>query len=291
MSLLEWRKVFAVLYLLLTLIGCQSISPDIPRIAIMSAFERELEPLLKQTTVESTQTINSITFTTGTLAGQKVLLFLSDVSMVNAAMNTQLALDHFSISQIIFSGIGGGIAPDLQIGDVVIPAQWAQYQESVYVRPAADGTLIPPIWLDDPLPAYGIMFPKPVELQGADRVWFPAVVIDLPETLSLEQCLNPQPCLPREPRLIMTGTGVSGQGFVDNADFAAYLHQTFGAAVVDMESAAVAQVAYVNNIPFLAVRGISDLPGSTSAEAMTTFYPLAADNATAVTLAFLAAVD
>lgn len=291
---MHFRFYPCFLLLLFTLIGCQPVVADVPRIALISAFDRELAPLLLKLDPDTTQTINGVTFRTGSLAGQNVVLFLSDVSMVNAAMHTQLALDHFTISRIIFTGIGGGIAPELQIGDVVVPAQWGQYQESVYVRPDAAGTLNPPDWLNNPLPAYDIIFPKPVEWRGTDRIWFPTdatLRAHLPQSLNLIRCLSLEHCLRREPRIFAADSGVSGQAFVDNADFGAYLHTAFGASIVDMESAAVAQVAYVNDIPFLAVRGVSDLPGKTSAEEMTTFYAAAADNAAAVTLALLAALE
>ena len=57
-------------------------------------------------------------------------MFLSGVSMVNAAMNTQLVLDRFNVTHIIFSGIAGGVNPAYHIGDVVIAEQWGQYQEA-----------------------------------------------------------------------------------------------------------------------------------------------------------------
>ena len=57
------------------------------------------------------------------------------------------------------------------------------------------------------------------------------------------------------------GAGVSGSAFVDNAAFRAYAFETFGARVLDMESAAVAHVAWANRVPFVAVRSLSDLAG------------------------------
>ena len=55
-----------------------------------------------------------------------MVLFLSGVSMVSAAMTKQLALDHFPIERIVFSGIAGGVDPGLDIDDVVVPEQWEQ---------------------------------------------------------------------------------------------------------------------------------------------------------------------
>jgi adenosylhomocysteine nucleosidase len=98
---------------------------ETPRIAVMSAFEPELTLLLKQPANPVRHRINGIDFTTGTLQGKPVVLFLSGISMVNASMNTQLALDRFNVTHIVFSGIAGGVNPALNIGDVACPRSGA----------------------------------------------------------------------------------------------------------------------------------------------------------------------
>ncbi len=128
-----------------------------PRIAVMSAFAPELSVLLGQTTVETTYTVNGVDFVTGSLAGNKVVLFLSGVSMINAAMNTQLLIDHFNVTHIIFSGIAGGVNPDYHIGDVVIAAQWGQYQEAYAARALTDNTFAAPD--STPFPPFNFMYP------------------------------------------------------------------------------------------------------------------------------------
>ena len=105
-----------------------------PRIAVISAFEPELTVLLPQVQQAAKHRVNGVEFTTGTLSGQPVVVFLSGISMTNAAMNTQLALDRFNVSHIVFSGIAGGVNPGLHIGDVTVPAQWGQYMEWLMAR-------------------------------------------------------------------------------------------------------------------------------------------------------------
>ena len=56
--------------------------------------------------------------------GKQVVLFLSGMSMVNAAMTTQAALDRFKVTRVVFSGIAGGVDPALDVGDVVVADQW-----------------------------------------------------------------------------------------------------------------------------------------------------------------------
>jgi adenosylhomocysteine nucleosidase len=243
-----------------------------PRIAIASAFAEELAPLLEQTTITETVEIGGVVFSTGTLAGHEVVLFSTDVSMVNAAMNTQRAIDHFPITALFYTGIAGGLSPDAQIGEVIVPAGWGQYGEAVYARIDEGGVFQPPSWLDSPFAAFGMMFPKAVTVRGEAHFWFRA---DTTLMQNVESDAN----------VIVGGNGVSGQAFIDNRDFADYLYETFDAQVVDMESAAVAQVAYANRLPFLIVRGISDLPGRTSEAEMRAGYRRAIENAARVVIA------
>ena len=78
-------------------------------------------------------------FVTGTLEGKPVVLFLSGISMVNAAMTTQGALDQFRIERIVFSGVAGGADPALEVGDVVAPERWVQSSEMAYAREIPGG--------------------------------------------------------------------------------------------------------------------------------------------------------
>ena len=93
----------------------------------MSVLRRELVDA-------SARPLNGVDFSLGTLQGRDVLLFLSGVSVVNAAMTTQLALDRFRIERIVFSGIAGGVDPALNIGDVVVADRWGQYLEMLFAR-------------------------------------------------------------------------------------------------------------------------------------------------------------
>ena len=91
--------------------------------------------------------------------------------------------------------------------------------------------------------------------------------------------------------VVIGGTGVSGPAFIDNKEYREYLYATFHAGVTDMESAAVAQVAFRNEIPFIVFRSVSDLAGGdASSNQMNTFMQLAADNSAMVMAAFIRAL-
>ncbi|WP_405403467.1 5'-methylthioadenosine/S-adenosylhomocysteine nucleosidase [Paracoccus sp. Ld10] len=272
---------------------------DTPRIAVMSAFQPEWISLQADLEGAETQTINGTDFITGTLSGQEVVLFLSGVSMVNAAMTTQMALERFDIEAIVFSGIAGGVDPSLNIGDVVVADQWGQWLETVIARETPDGFELPG-FLESPFPNYDMIYTRETTVasdRGAPetRFWFPTdpalleVAARVAETTDLADCNTDNDCLTAPPQIRVGGNGVSGSSFMDNAGVRDWLSTTFQAQVVDMESAAVAQVAWANQVPFIAFRSLSDLAGGGEGEnEMGVFMSLASDNSAALVKAFLA---
>src|SRR5882724_4514440 len=295
------RPLVAALYLLLAFAAPARAADRLdatPRVAVISAFEPEWKALKADLGEAKSHYANGVEFVTGTLAGRKVVLFLSGVSMVNAAMNSQLALERFDITGIVVSGIAGGVDPGLDVGDVVVASRWGQYLEAVFAR-EADGKFQPPPWMKTPYPSYGMIFPTDVWVRSTKggtekRFWFEAD----PDMLAaagrigsteLKRCTAEQACLIHMPRLVVGGNGVSGQAFVDNAAFRQYAFKTFEAKVLDMESAAIAMVAHANDVPFIAFRSLSDLAGGNQhANELRTFFQLASDNSAAVVQRFLA---
>ena len=279
-----------------------ALQEEIPRIAVVSAYAPEMKVLTSGLEDAAVHSLNGVDFSVGQLEGHDAVLFLSGISVVNAAMTLQLALDHFNIRQIVFSGIAGGVDPALHIGDVVIAARWGQYLESLFAR-ETEGGWEKPGFFEYPYENFGMMFPRSVSVQraGADepetRFWFPVddalltYARHAASEVTLAHCTAENTCLERAPKIVIGGSGVSGGAFVDNADFRNYAFKTFGARVLDMESAAVAHVAYANGIPFIAIRSLSDLAGGgTGKNEVDVFYGLAAGNAAEVVKALLRAI-
>jgi adenosylhomocysteine nucleosidase len=200
----------------------------------------------------------------------------------------------------VFSGIAGGVNPNLNVGDVLVAAQWGMYQEQLFARKTDSG------WDVDHrknlYPNYGMMFPentliarvgnKPDSLES--RLWFPvdSALLFIAKTISkdipLKRCIGKDDCLENQPQLVVGGNGVSGSTFVDNLEYRNYVWETFHADALDMETAAIALVAYVHRIPFIAFRSLSDLAGGGKGKNESrTFGSLAADNSALVVLDFL----
>ncbi len=302
------KPIILVAMLILLLSACRPAPAKLqskaldetPRILVMSAFDAETSALIQRAEDIITVTAGGRTFTLGRLGGKDVVIAQSGISMVNAAMTTQAAVDYFNLTAIVFSGIAGGVNPVLHIGDVVVPAEWGQHLESVFARQKGDA------WDSRPFKSdygnFGMIFPQPVEVLRpgtnstvSDQIfWFKSdssmlkAAEKLIDQVTLDRCWLKIECLSTQPQLVMGRRGVSGPVYVDNAAYREWLYQNFQADAVDMETAAVAQVAYMNQLPFLGFRSLSDLAGgSAGSNEMLVFGNLAANNAAVVVTAFL----
>ena len=266
-----------------------------PRIAVISAFAPEIAILESLLEGAQTRRLGPARYVTGRLEGREVVLFLSGISTVNAAMTTQAALDHFNVTSILFSGIAGGVDPDLGIGDVVVADRWAHYLEGAFARETPQGYELPG-WMGTPMATFGMIHTRGVDVvppggtAPESRFWFEAdphlleVAAEAAQGLALESAGGDRP-----PRVMIGGNGVSGPVFMDNAGFRDHAFARFEARVLDMESASVAQVAYANGTPFLAIRSLSDLAGGGGGEnEIAAFLSVAAANSARLMRALLA---
>jgi len=281
---------------------------DTPRTVVMTAFPPEWNALVHSVDNAAEHHINGLTIVTGTMSGKPVLLMQSGVSIVNAAMNTQIVLDRFAVKRIVFSGIAGGVDPSLAIGDVIVPEQWGQYLEVSFARRTKDGWVTPEPVDGVAPPNFGMMFPRGVRVGNAAEpsqrhYTFSAdpALLDLARKVAadvaLRRCVGTNAaadapaahCLDHEPRIVVGGTGVTAGVFADNAEFRDYLFTAWKARVLDMESGAVVQVAFANDVPVIVFRSLSDLAGGDAgSNQMNTFMTLASVNSADVVRAFVA---
>jgi adenosylhomocysteine nucleosidase len=300
--------VAAILALVATPALAQKID-TVPRTVVMTAFPPEYAALLPSVEFPVESKVAGLTLVTGTLSGKPVLLMQSGVSMVNAAMNTQRVLDRFTVKRIVFSGIAGGVDPSLDIGDVIVPEAWGQYLEVAFARKTPDGWAPPKFGDPGAPPHWEMMFPRGVWVGSATQPLRPRYLIPVDPALlalarrvaidvTLRRCVNDAAggaaapaCLVHAPKVVVGGTGVSASVFSDNAEFRAYLATAWKARVVDMESAAVAQVAFSNDVPVIVFRSLSDLAGGDAGEnQMHTFMTLASVNSADVVRRFITAL-
>ncbi len=269
---------------------------ELKRIAVLSAFQPEVEAIRAQmipadAKVKST-TINGTRFDEVDIEGKHFIFALSGVSMINAAMMTQLVIDRFQVDAVVFSGIAGGINPELHPGDVIVPASWIHQMESMWVNanPSKPGEHVLPPWFTPKYGNYHGMFPMDVEVLREEgekpetKHDFPADPALLEAAKQVAATVKIEGLRGGAAKMVVGSVGMSGPVFLDNAEFRLFAYETWHVDGHDMESTAVAQVCWVNHIPMLVVRGLSDLAGEQAGENEERLYlEVAARNAAIVT--------
>ncbi|MFO1448929.1 MAG: 5'-methylthioadenosine/S-adenosylhomocysteine nucleosidase [Opitutaceae bacterium] len=242
-----------------------------PLYALCGAYPPEMAALAKEFGTGGTgwvqSSVKGITFWKGTYQGKDVLVFRTGISLVNAAYQLQLALDHFPITHILFAGVAGGTDPALHVGDVVIPERWAYHSEAAYLNEDGKGGFHVPDYLKPKYENFGMIFPDDVAaIREGDPDFkeiaaFPADAALLAAARRALPKLPPQRKAGRDVSVSVGGTGVAGPVFLDNARYREWVFRVWNARCLDMESTALAHVAYANRKPLLIIRGLSDLAG------------------------------
>ena len=263
---------------LLFLIGCQTADKRFSPYLILYAFEAEGALLSQQMTITDSVTTLGRTTYIGQLSGKEIVLAESGIGMANAAMSAQYLIDQFHPKAVIFSGIAGAIDTSVHIGDIVVCSDWITHDYGYYGKDGFKPLAIQ--YFDnsaDSLTTSRYFTVDPVLLGAANQL--------ADEDLALERIGD------RTPSLLVGGTGVSGNSFIDSQEKRLWLSQQFSAMVTDMESAAVAQVCVVNGVPFIIFRSASDLAGGsgteTAREELGLFFEIAADNSLTLVMKLL----
>ncbi|MGF1483327.1 MAG: 5'-methylthioadenosine/S-adenosylhomocysteine nucleosidase [Opitutales bacterium] len=247
-------------------------TPEKGYIAVVAAFPGEMESirnLMDGENIERIDRINGTEFHIGTAYGKDVIFFITQISTVNAAMTTQLALSNYNIEMLLFSGIAGGINPALTMGDVAIPAEWLYHAEGAYFNEDPDnpGEYLFPEGYSVAAPNFGMHHPDYVRAlrKGLTQpVLKPSFNAD-PDLLELARTVTAELEMENAEGKPVTfsvgGRGAAGPVFMDNREYRKWLFEHFSVDGVDMESTAIAHVCWSNQVPFLIVRCMSDLAG------------------------------
>ena len=210
------------------------------KIAIIGAMDCEINDIKKEVSDLKEDSYADLKVSTGTINGKFVILAQSGVGKVNAALNTQYIIDTYKPNIIINTGVAGGIAEGLDVGDVVIGTYLVQHDFDVTVLGYARGYMCTGIEKDKPTKYY------------CDK--------NLIE--KFQTCLEQNMPVTK----IHQGIIASGDKFVSGKEIKKEINEYFGAMAVEMEGCAIAQVATRNKIPFIVTRAISDLADGKTAE-------------------------
>ena len=214
-------------------------------VAVVAAMHEELGALLAQMPDEQRVRVAGRDFWVGHLHGQPVVAVLSRIGKVAAAVTATVLLERFGARAIVFTGVAGGLAPGVNVGDVVVATELLQHD--------MDASPI---------------FPKhEVPLMGLSRFAADAAISDALSDVVTGVLRDPVALIGQagvdefglsSPK-VHRGLLVSGDRFVSTtAESAALQRELPDALAVEMEGAAVAQVCHDYGVPFAAMRTISD---------------------------------
>ena len=215
-------------------------------LAIIGAMDEEIELLLAELQSRQDVTFPGVTLHRGVLDGVEVLLTRGGIGKVNAAMTTTYLLMQ-GASRVIFTGVAGGVHPELRVGDIVVSTDLVQHDVDVTPLGYQPGT-VPgeaPSWEAD-------AHLREVALSAAKDV---------------------------EGVQVVAGRVASGDQFIASREGVQRLWKDYQAACAEMEGAAVAQVCAKAGVPFVVIRSISDTADHDANVDYRTFMPLVARHA------------
>lgn len=197
-------------------------------IGIIGAMEQEIALLKERMEDVKITSKASMDFYEGTLKGKKAVVVRSGIGKVNAGICAQILKDTFGVDAIINTGIAGSLNNDINIGDVVISTDVLHHDMN----------------------ATGFGYPKG-QIPQMDAFSF--VADEGLRDLAVRTCHEVNPDIQ-----VFEGRIASGDQFICDKQVKDDIVSEFGAFAVEMEGAAIGQAAYLNHVPFLVIRAISD---------------------------------
>ncbi|WP_028992157.1 5'-methylthioadenosine/adenosylhomocysteine nucleosidase [Thermoanaerobacter thermocopriae] len=221
------------------------------KIGLIGAMEEEINILKDEMTLKEIVKKAKLDFYVGSLKSADIVIVRSGIGKVNAAMATQILVSDFNVDVLINTGVAGGIKPDIKVGDIVISSDTMEY--------------------DIDVTAFGY---EPGIIPRMEESIFKAdeKLVELAKKVAKNIV---------EGRAYV-GRIISGDKFVSSKEEAKRLGKMFNAYAVEMEGAAIAHVAFLNSIPFVIIRSISDNANEEASIDFNTFIEQAAKSSTKI---------
>ncbi len=230
-------------------------------LGIIGAMEEEVNQLKEVMEGVSVETRASMEFFKGNLEGRPVVVVRSGIGKVNAGICTQILADIYGVKAVVNTGIAGSLQARIDIGDIVLSTDTLQH--------------------DVEAEAFG--YPAG-QIPRMDRLSFPA---DERLLRCAEEC-----CSRVNPDIkAFRGRVLSGDQFIADGGKKEWLVKTFDGCCTEMEGAAVGQAAYLNQIPFLVIRAISDKADGSASMDYSEFEAKAISHTTALVRAMAEALE
>lgn len=217
-------------------------------LGIIGAMEIEVNRIKEQMEDVSVTDKAGMSFFEGKWNGNDVVVVRSGIGKVNAAVCAQILADTFHADAIINTGIAGSLKNEINIGDIVLSTDAIQHDMDAQGFGYAPG-VIPQMEVSD--------------FQADEKL------IELAKKCCAEVCPDIQ---------VFTGRVVSGDQFISDKKKKEWLSSQFEGLCAEMEGAAIAQAAYLNHVPFLIIRAISDKADDSATMDYPEFEAMAAEN-------------
>lgn len=226
------------------------------RTGIIVAMKEELEEILKIMKNIIKKEIYNIQYFEGNINATDIIIVESGVGKVNAARITQILIDKLDVKEIINVGSAGALNEELNIGDIVIANKLVQHDFDITAFNHNKGYIT---GVGDYIESDKILIEK--FKNSADKIENGTYKIKL-------------------------GTIASGDIFCTDVKMKDKIREKFNAECIEMEGAAIAQVCYLDKIPFIVIRSISDTPNGNNAIIFDEFVKLASKRCSEVLINF-----
>ncbi|TGY61654.1 5'-methylthioadenosine/adenosylhomocysteine nucleosidase [Muricaecibacterium torontonense] len=210
------------------------------KIGIIGAMENEVRDLVAHLSQESIICRSHLEFHEGTLEGVPVVVVKSGIGKVSMAACAQQLVDLFGVDCLINTGVAGALGDQIEVGDVVVSTRVVHHDADVTALGYPIGTM----------PGYPTYFEADPQLVEA----FLSAVAEVAPSVH-----------------VYSGTVASGERFVASVEDRKRIHELFDGLCAEMEGAALAQVAWLNDIPFVVLRAMSDKADGSGAESYQAF--------------------
>ena len=229
------------------------------RVGIISAMENEINLLLMNTDIERVDHIGGLDFIVGRLSGKDVVIVRAGIGKVYASAGTTALINNYNISEIIFTGIAGGVGDQTDVLDVVVASDLVQHD---YGTITDDGFY----WRDEYNP------------EDNGRIYCDQNLV--------EQSYRAA-CAIIGADNAFIGTIVTGDQFIASSWYVTYLQDTFNAIACEMEGASVGAVCDLYSVPFVVIRTMSDKADGLAHETYENMADIAADNSSRIVMELL----
>ena len=227
------------------------------KIGIIGAMEVEIASLKSAMKVSRMLKKAQMEFLEGELEGCQAVVVRSGIGKVNAAVCTQILVDEFGVDGVINTGIAGSLKAEINIGDIVLSTDV----------------------LHQDMDATGFGYPLG-QIPQMDAFSFQAD--EQMRKLAKEVCEEVNPEI-----RVFEGRVVSGDQFISSREVKDKIKENFDGCCTEMEGAAIAQTAYLNQIPFVIIRAISDKADDSATMDYPTFEKQAVEHSVRLTRGFL----